>query len=86
MTFGDQSAINAHYDAMHYSDTHVRVRGAGEYGCDVCGKRLSSKRWLKQHLATVHGVGDVKKFQCDICRQEFTQKVLLRNHIKKKHS
>ena len=86
MTFHDQSAINAHYDVAHSRKTTRRAKpGEGTHECSVCDKTLSTKQWLRYHMATVHGVGDVKKFQCDICSRVFNTKGNLSYHIKNKH-
>ena len=86
MTFYDQSAINAHYDSAHSQTTdRARRTGEGTYECDVCGRKLSRKVDLRRHMATVHAVGDVKKFQCDICSREFTLKFNLKTHMKNVH-
>ena len=84
MAFEDQSAINAHYDTAH-GDTARARRGEGTYECELCGKKLSEKRWLKHHMATMHGVGDVKTFQCDICSHVFNHKGNLSVHMKRVH-
>ena len=85
MRFLDQSAINDHYDAVH-SGTMQRARaGEGTHACDVCDKRLSSKQYLRHHLASVHGMGEVRKFQCDVCSRVFSQKSHLNRHMKQAH-
>ena len=84
MMFSDQSAISTHYDTVH-SQTRRAKRSEGRHECDVCGKKLSDKRWLRHHMATVHGVGDVEKLQCDVCSRVFNHKANLSTHMKKKH-
>ena len=82
--FNDQSALNAHYDTAHGKTSRAK-RGEGTHACDVCGKMISDKSWLKQHMAIVHGVGDVKTFECDICSRTFNRKVNLVRHMKQVH-
>ena len=82
--FSDQSAINAHYDTAH-TDTTRAKRGEGAYECDVCGKKFVVSNTLKRHLATVHGVGDVKTFQCELCPRVFSRKDVLYTHVRNVH-
>ena len=83
MTFTDQSTINAHYETMH--DDSARNDRGGAYACDVCGKRMSSRFWLKQHLATTHGVGEATKFECNVCARAFGDRSNLNRHMKRVH-
>ena len=86
MMFSDQSAINAHYDTAHSSKTTRRAkRGEGAHECEVCCKKFTEKAKVRRHLATIHGIGDVKTFQCDVCLRVFNRKDNLREHVKKVH-
>ena len=83
MMFSDQSAINAHYDTAHAQHTKRREP---TFECDVCGKKVTTKYSLKQHMSIAHGVGDVQKFECDVCSYVTKDKSNLRKHVKNKHS
>ena len=85
MRFLDQSAINAHYDAVHTGTTPRARAGEGTHACDVCERRFSSKGYLRHHLAAVHGVGKARIFKCDVCSREFNVKSNLSAHIKRLH-
>ena len=82
MMFSDQSAINAHYGSAHSQ----RERAESRFECEVCGKKVINKTYLKQHLATIHGIGDAKTFQCDICSKVFKYKNVLVRHVAKIHN
>ena len=81
MMFVDQSAINAHYDTAHAKPDNPNAK----FKCDICGKKVSSKSVLKQHMATAHGQGDVKTFHCDLCQFVCNNKSNLNRHFKKAH-
>ena len=85
MMFGDQSAINAHYDTAHSERRRARP-GEGTYECELCGNVLSEKSALKRHLSVVHGVGDVKTFQCNVCSNVYKRADHLRRHMRVKHA
>ena len=78
MNFLTPSTLSAHYETVH------RQR-QGTFECDVCGKKLCSKSYLRQHLAAAHGVGDAPKFECEVCDRRFSSKQYLRHHITKVH-
>ena len=82
MMFNDQSAINAHYDTAHAP----RERADAKYECNICGKKVMRKGTLRQHLAKMHGLGDIRKFPCDICSHVFYQKNNLTRHMKTVHA
>ena len=84
MTFSDQSAISAHYDTAHAQSSSRPPRPEhpdARYECEVCGRKFIRKLNLKQHLSSVHGVGDVKTFQCDVCSYVAKQKGHLKRHL-----
>ena len=81
MMFTDQSAINAHYDTAHAAGENPNAK----FSCDVCGKKVTTKQSLRQHMATMHGMGDVKTYQCDVCSRVFNDKSNLRAHVRKVH-
>ena len=81
MTFGDQSAINAHYDTAHAQTSHRREHPDAKHDCDVCGRKFTTRNMLKIHLGAVHGVGDVKTFTCDVCSKVFKYKHHLTRHL-----
>ena len=84
MTFSDQSAISAHYDTAHAERGRPEHSDA-RYECEVCGKKLVHNHHMKRHMATVHGIGDVKTFQCDICSRVFKEKSTLTKHLNTVH-
>ncbi|KAJ8707293.1 hypothetical protein PYW08_011427 [Mythimna loreyi] len=53
-------------------------RGIKSWFCDTCGKKLSTKGNLKEHIQGMHT--SEKSFQCDVCGASFTTKMRLRNH------
>jgi hypothetical protein len=57
--------------------------GVGSVRCPHCGKRLSSARYLKVHIRTVHE-GD-RGFECEVCHRRFGEKGTLRTHIRTVH-
>ena len=60
--------------------------GEGAFECHECDKRFSSKQYLRHHLATVHGIGEVPKFACDLCPRVYGQKSHLGRHMKRAHA
>ena len=50
-----------------------------EYKCEFCGKLLSSKRNLYNHINTTHE--GQKYFKCEFCGKSFTQQGNLNRHI-----
>ena len=86
MMFTDQSAMSAHYGTAHVRRMSRIKTGHGRFTCEVCGKKFTTNGWLKQHLATLHGIGDAKRFPCSICTSIFNQKVSLQRHMRNEHS
>ena len=58
--------------------------GENLYECKSCKKSLSSRRNLKNHIASVHK-GE-KPYKCEICNRSFPQKYPLRRHIDSVHN
>ena len=57
MMFSDQSAISAHYDAVHGKAEHPDAR----HPCHVCDRKFVERRNVKRHLAKAHGIGDLDR-------------------------
>ena len=85
MTFSDQSAVSAHYDTAHVPTSSRPEHPDARHGCEVCRKKFTTKRSLRQHLYTEHGLGDIKKFTCDVCSRVFNKKCNFNAHMKKVH-
>ena len=86
MTFNDQSAINAHYDATHaLNSSGKREHPDARHECDVCARKFVYKCDLKRHLSTVHGVGNVTTFKCEVCSKVFNLKFNLTKHLRRVH-
>ena len=84
MMFSDQSAISAHYDTAHAQSSSRPPRPEhpdARHECEVCGRKFVEKYHLKNHLSTVHGVGEVRTFQCDVCSRVFKEKGALTRHL-----
>uniref|UniRef100_A0A6P7EZN2 Gastrula zinc finger protein XlCGF8.2DB-like n=1 Tax=Diabrotica virgifera virgifera TaxID=50390 RepID=A0A6P7EZN2_DIAVI len=64
---------------LHYSSHHRELGIDYSVICDVCGKSLSCKSKLKQHLRTY--TGD-KPFPCPICSRKFITKDLIISHMR----
>ena len=82
MMFSDQSAINAHYDTAHAQGSD---NPNAKYECTVCGKKVTSKKSLKQHMTNVHGLGEKRSFSCDLCSYVTSYKHDLNRHVKIVH-
>lgn len=63
----------------HQKDAH----GGGSYGCDVCGRIFSSKRYISAHILDKHA--QLKTFLCHTCGEGFPVPFLLNEHVKRKH-
>ena len=82
MVFGDQSAINAHYDTAHAQKTEHRDP---KFECEVCGRKFTLQTNLKRHLRSTHSAGGADTFQCDVCSRVFKRKDYLKDHMKRMH-
>lgn len=72
--FDTKVLLKAHQKAAH---------GGCSYGCDVCGKMFSSKRYIKVHILTKHA--EVKAFLCHSCGEGFPVQSSLKAHVLRKH-
>ena len=60
--------LKRHADALKAKDT-----------CSICGK---PQRNLKQHMALVHGIGELQDaIFCDVCGKAFTSNATLKSHL-----
>ena len=87
MTFSDQSAISAHYDTAHAqsSSSSRPEHPDARHECEVCGRKFTTRRWMRHHIAHEHGVGDAETFQCDICSYVAKRKSHLKMHLSAVH-
>ena len=54
--------------------------------CQVCGRKFTAQCGVRQHLKTVHRLGDVKSFPCEVCGRIFIRLYTLRLHLRTVHS
>lgn len=55
----------------HVSSDHRKC----QFACDQCGKLFSSKVNLRDHMAKIHGIGEVARdYMCEICSKTFNSK------------
>ena len=52
------------------------------YTCDICSKSYKSKRYLTQHIQSVH---EKVKYPCNLCEYKATQQASLKRHIESVH-
>lgn len=64
---------------LHYSSRHKEMGIDFSVICDICGRRISCKSKLKQHIRT--HTGD-KPYPCTICPRKFSTKDLLGSHMR----
>lgn len=59
---------------------HIRTEHCGEkfYSCKICGKKISNKYKLSQHIK---GHSAQPKLQCQVCGRQFLRKDSLKSHI-----
>jgi KRAB domain-containing zinc finger protein len=57
---------------------------SGKHICKICGKELSNKSTLINHMKAVHPA-ECKIFYCIICNQRFLRNSSMDAHIRKKH-
>ena len=53
------------------------------FGCEICGKSLTNKTKLAQHISAIHE--GKKPFKCDICDYSCSSKQQIKKHVAKKH-
>ena len=53
------------------------------FGCEICGKILSTKKTLAQHIIAIHE--GIKLFKCHICEYSCSQKSDLKRHVESVH-
>ena len=84
------SSLNPFYRADRQDDNlcHINLQneqnllGQKYYPCKMCGKMLSTKSGLHNHLKS----HEPPKFTCSVCCQKFTHKHHLVRHLKLVHS
>ena len=54
------------------------------FGCEICGKSLTTKKKLAQHISAIHE--GIKPFKCDICDYRCSQKSKLKTHVASVHA
>ena len=55
------------------------VRGGGEYGCGLCGKKFNQKKNLRRHEKLTHGE---LKYCCDQCDYKGAREREFRQHLR----
>ena len=73
---------------LNARDTAARqtvTRRRGTFECEACGKKVSSKQYLRQHMTTAHGAGKARKFVCETCGKQLCSKQYLRQHMATAH-
>ena len=74
MAFCSAFALKNHVQNIHEKIKHY---------CEECGKGLSSKHELQEHINCVHK--GVSNHQCKVCMRKYTRRSHLRRHIKTTH-
>ena len=65
----------------HISSFHEKTRA--DYECKICGKCLTRRSILNDHIRTVHE--KIKQYKCDTCENEYFTSGGLQNHKKSIH-
>ena len=63
------------------SQEQQALLSCGWLSCNVCGKLLSSKRSLKQHMESVHDPLPREPLCCRYCRKSYKNKHTLNSHV-----
>lgn len=63
--------------------THVKRPPTVKYECDICQKKLASKKGLNHHKKTHDGHRD---FTCELCGRSFMSAGSLKYHMQSAHS
>ena len=53
------------------------------FECEICGKSLTAKKTLAQHISAIHEGN--KLFKCDNCDYSCSQKGNLKTHVQSVH-
>ena len=51
--------------------------------CQKCGKTFKQKKFLKQHIDTVHNPNIDIEFKCTECNKYFKNKIYMKLHMKR---
>lgn len=73
----EKQFVSANSLSSHTNNCHGEQRGKVQ--CDICGRLVSSKMSLRQHLRT-HS--EEKPYQCHVCGKSFKQCAQLSAHVK----
>ena len=73
--------IQSHISTRPRRPEHPDAR----HECEVCGRKFTDKRNLREHLRTVHSA-DGPRYECDVCGKKFTHKRNLSRHLGSVHS
>lgn len=71
-TFFQERYLKTHYIRVHEN-------GGERFICDLCGKKVNSKRSLRDHMLLHNGL---KPLECPHCDKKFTLKTSLKLHIR----
>ena len=69
-------------------DSHLMERHQGFHSCDVCGKKLKSRKSLIFHQQSIHDIdtnNQTKSFFCPKCQYKTFNLPVLKYHIKNTH-
>jgi len=73
------------FDTRSNLNQHVKthgIRSKSEYFCEICYKKFSRERVLKQHVRNMH---EGESIRCNICDKTFARKDNLKRHMQDIH-
>nr|XP_015834138.1 PREDICTED: zinc finger protein OZF isoform X23 [Tribolium castaneum] len=75
--FCDKTFLQEKYLRQHH--VRIHIDGGQKFVCDLCGKRVSSRTSLRDHLLMHSGQKPIK---CKLCGKGFVLKTTLKSHMR----